>query len=60
MLFLELIYEFWINYVFYEENIKFGELNNFYCVQHSIVGGKLHLLDLWMKYQKGGASTQKQ
>jgi len=30
----------------------FSELNNLYCVQYVNLGGKLHLLDLLMKYEK--------
>jgi len=45
---------FWIKYGFCKGNTKFIELNSFHCVQGLNWGGKLHSLDLLMKYEKWG------
>ena len=34
----ELVYELWINYVFYKENAQFRELTSFYWVQWLVLG----------------------
>jgi len=59
MFFGSLFISYEINYGFYKENMKFTELNSFYCVQCLIWSEKLHLLELLMKLRSGKSIDSK-